>query len=173
MAREAILALGLLAAGCRNDWRTDMWYQPAVQPEEAPPRTEPEASLRLGEEPLIADRDDAEALPDPVPRDAASVAHGAAIFHDRCACCHGAEGRGNGPVSRVFPQAPDLTSPLITRRSDGYFFGTVTFGGRAMPEYADGLTRHDRWDVVNFVRSLAPAGAASDGGAAPDAGGPP
>ncbi len=149
-----LLAFALVAVACRNDWRTDMWYQPAIQPQTAPPRPEPEDSVPLGAEPPIADRDDAESLKDPVPRDAASVRRGAAIFHERCICCHGAEGYGKGPVSRFFPPAPDLRFPAIVQRSDGYLFGTITFGGRAMPPYVDGLTRNDRWDIVNFVRTL-------------------
>ena len=145
-----------------------MWFQAAVQPGEAPPRPEPEHSVRVGAPAPIEDRDEAAELSDPVSGDAASVAHGAAIFHDRCACCHGAGGRGDGPVSKVFPQATDLTSATVRQRSDGYVFGTVTFGGRAMPAYADGLTRRDRWDVVNFVRSLQGGGAAQPAGPAPD-----
>ncbi len=147
-------ALLVLCASCRNDWRTDMWFEAAVQPQEAPARAEPEHSVRLDARPPIADRDDATDLPNPVAAGGESVRHGALIFQARCACCHGDGGRGDGPVSKLFPQATDLASEPVRRRSDGYLFGTVTFGGRAMPEYADGLTRRDRWDVVNFVRSL-------------------
>ncbi len=158
MSARVVLPLLLLAA-CENDWRTDMWYQPAVQPFEAPARPPPADSVPLGAPPVLADRDEAAGLRDPVPRASGSVANGAAIFGERCLCCHGPKGRGDGPVSKVFPQATDLTSSTVRARTDGYLFGTITFGGRAMPPYPEGLTREERWDVVNFVRTLQAGGA--------------
>ncbi len=146
-------AFVLAAAGCRNDWRTDMWYQPSLRPEDAP-RPEPDHSVPLGAGPAVADRDDAESLRDPVPASDSSVAHGKALFAQRCACCHGPEGHGGGPVSKFFPPAPDLAYVTIRARSDGYLWGTITFGGRAMPPQAEGLTDADRWDLVNFVRRV-------------------
>jgi mono/diheme cytochrome c family protein len=149
----AAVVLGVVAVGCRNDWRTDMWYQPSLRPEDAP-RPAPEHSVPLGAGPALADRDDAETLTDPVARTPASLAHGRLLFSERCAPCHGAAGHGGGPVSKFFPPAPDLAYSTIRARSDGYIFGTITFGGRAMPPQAEGLTPHDRWDLVNFVRHI-------------------
>lgn len=152
--RLALLALALaLVAGCRNDWRTDMWYQPSLRPEDAP-RPAPEHSVPLGAGRAPADRDDAETLTKPVPATAASIAHGRALFAERCAACHGPEGHGGGPVSKFFPPAPDLAYATIRARSDGFIYGTVTFGGRAMPAQAEGLSPRDRWDLVDFVRDV-------------------
>ncbi len=146
-----LLLVAALLAGCSNDWRTDMWYQPSIRPEEAP-RPQPEHSVPLGAAPVPADRDDAESLTDPVPASSKSIARGAALFHQRCLPCHGPEGHGGGPVSKFFPAAPDLAFETIRNHTDGYLWGTITFGGRAMPPQPDGLTPGDRWDIVNFVR---------------------
>jgi len=143
----------LLPCGCDNTWRTDMWYQPSHRAEDSP-RPEPKYSVPLGAGPQLADRDDAESLKNPVARDAVSVKRGQTIFQDRCASCHGAQGHGGGPVSKFFPPAPDLAYVAVKARSDGYLFGTITFGGRAMPPMAEGLIARDRWDLVNFVRSV-------------------
>jgi len=153
--RATFLAALLLcgAAACSRDWRTDMWYQPSLRPEDAP-RPEPEGSVALGAPLLPASRDEAEDVEDPVARSAASLAHGAALFASRCAPCHGAEGKGGGPVSRYFPAAPDLTAPVTRGRSDGYLWGTITFGGRAMPAQREGLTAEDRWDLVHRLRAI-------------------
>ncbi|MBZ5590274.1 MAG: cytochrome c [Acidobacteriia bacterium] len=152
--RLALLALVVaLAGGCSNDWRTDMWYQPSVRPEDAP-RPAPEHSVPLWAGRLLADRDDADTLARPSPATAASVAHGMALFAERCAACHGPEGHGGGPVSKFFPPAPDLAYSTIRARSDGFIYGTITFGGRAMPAQAEGLTPRDRWDLVDFVRDV-------------------
>jgi mono/diheme cytochrome c family protein len=156
MSRESLalaLAAALGAAGCGRDWRTDMWYQPSLRAEDAP-RPEPEGSIPLGAAVRYADRDETEELPDPVPRTEASLAHGRALFLARCAPCHGPDGHGGGPVSRYFPPAPDLASATVRGRSDGYIFGTITFGGRAMPSQREGLTVRDRWDLVNHVRAI-------------------
>jgi len=149
----AAIAFGLMAAGCRNDWRTDMWYQPSLRPEDAP-RPAPEHSVPLGAGRAVADRDDAETLANPVAATPDSIGHGKALFAERCAACHGAEGHGGGPVSKFFPPAPDLAYTTIRARSDGYLYGTITFGGRAMPPQAEGLTQRDRWDLVNFIRHV-------------------
>lgn len=158
--RLALVALVMgLAAGCRNDWRTDMWYQPAVQPQEEP-RPQPAQSVPLGAGRPLADRDDAGELQDPVPPTEASLAHGKSLFAQRCAPCHGSAGRGGGPVSKYFPPAPDLAYQTVRARSDGFIFGTITFGGRAMPPQSEGLTVDDRWDLVNWVRRIQLQGSA-------------
>ncbi len=149
---SAALALGL-AVACRNDWRTDMWYQPSIRPEDAP-RPAPEHSVPLGAGRALADRDDADTLKAPGPATAASIAHGRALFAERCSACHGPEGHGGGPVSKFFPPAPDLAYATIRARSDGFIYGTITFGGRAMPAQAEGLSPRDRWDLVDFVRDI-------------------
>ncbi|HEX8908590.1 MAG TPA: hypothetical protein VF805_05275, partial [Anaeromyxobacteraceae bacterium] len=51
-----LLALAAIAA-CSNDWRTDMWYQPSLRPQQAP-RPEPERSVSLAAEPHYESRDD-------------------------------------------------------------------------------------------------------------------
>ncbi len=153
-ARLALLAgAALAAAACSNDWRTDMWYQPSVRPEQAP-RPEPERSVPLGAGPRYVDRDDTTDLTNPVPATPESLAHGQAIFVARCAPCHGPEGHGGGPVSRFVPPAPDLAYHTVQARTDGFIWGTISYGGKAMPPQREGLTVTDRWDVVNAVRAI-------------------
>src|SRR5512140_3640772 len=148
-----LLTLGLGAAACRNDWRTDMWYQPSLRPEDAP-RPLPEHSIPLDAGPRYESRDDTEELQNPVPATAASLAHGKLLFLARCSPCHGDEGHGGGPVSRFFPPAPDLAYATVKARSDGFIWGTISYGGKAMPPAKEGLTDRDRWDLVNHVRAI-------------------
>jgi putative copper resistance protein D len=151
---SAATAAALFAAGCAIDWRTDMWFQPAKGPE-AEPRPEPERSVALGAGgPRYEEHDDTEELVDPVAADRASLERGRGLFQERCVPCHGKDGHGNGPVSRFFPPAPDLAYPTVVKRSDGYIFGTIRFGGRAMPALGDGLTDAELWDLVNLVRAI-------------------
>ncbi len=150
--RLALLAAAaVVLAGCSNDWRTDMWYQPSVRPEDAP-RPQPEHSVPLGAGPRYESRDETEDLVNPVPPTRESLEHGKALFLARCAPCHGEAGHGGGPVSKFFPPAPDLAYVKVVERSDGFIWGTITYGGKAMPSQREGLSVSDRWDLVNHVR---------------------
>ena len=148
----APLALAV-AAACSNDWRTDMWYQPSIRPEDAP-RPQPERSVPLGAGPRYESRDDTEDLKNPVSSTPRSLARGQALFAARCTPCHGKEGRGGGPVSKFFPPAPDLAYVKVRERTDGFIWGTVSYGGKAMPPAREGLTVQVRWDLVNWVREI-------------------
>jgi mono/diheme cytochrome c family protein len=143
----------LCVCGCRNDWRTDMWYQPSHRAQSMP-RAPVDGTVAVGAPPPIGDIDDTDNLKSPVAPDDRSVKHGKWLFGERCACCHGPTGKGGGPVSKFFPPAPDLAYVTIRQRSDGHLFGTVTLGGKAMPTQAEGLAERDRWDLVNYIRVL-------------------
>ena len=94
----------------------------------------------------------------PVPADAVSVARGAQLFAIHCAMCHGVKGEGNGTIAAFLnPFRPaNLTLPIVQTKSDGALFFTITNGvtGR-MPALNENLTVRERWDVVNFLRTLA------------------
>jgi mono/diheme cytochrome c family protein len=152
-AAALVLGTALAATACRNDWRTDMWYQPSIRPEDAP-RPEPERSVPLGAAPHFDSRDDTEALPNPVPPSPERLAHGRKLFLARCSSCHGKDGHGGGPVSKFFPPAPDLAYDTVKQRSDGFIWGTITYGGKAMPANREGLDVEDRWELVDYVRAI-------------------
>jgi mono/diheme cytochrome c family protein len=148
-----VAAIAAAALACSNDWRTDMWYQPSIRPQQAP-RPEPERSVPLGAAPRYESRDDTEQLADPLPTTPEALARGRALFEARCKPCHGPDGRGGGPVSKFFPPAPDLAYVKVRERSDGFIWGTVSYGGKAMPAAREGLTDRDRWDLVKWVREI-------------------
>lgn len=154
MSARRLLVLAVLGLGaCSNDWRTDMWYQASLRPQDAP-RAQPEHSVPLGSGPSFESRDDTEDLPNPVPMTTASLSRGKVLFAARCAPCHGPEGHGGGPVSKFFPPAPDLAYVTVAKRSDGFLWGTVSYGGKAMPPAREGLSAEDRWNLVNWVRAI-------------------
>ena len=92
----------------------------------------------------------------PVPADPASLARGAELFQINCSVCHGSGGKGDGTVSTFLQNKPaDLTSPAVQFLSDGAVFMTITNGIPGyMPALNENLTVRERWDVVNFVRTL-------------------
>ena len=93
----------------------------------------------------------------PTPADDGSVARGAVLFSVHCAQCHGATGEGNGPVSPFLLnfKPANLTTDVVQSKSDGSMFMTISNGldGR-MPALNENLTVSERWDVVNFLRTL-------------------
>lgn len=93
----------------------------------------------------------------PVEADQASVTRGAQLFAIHCAMCHGAVGEGNGQLAALLANRPaNLTQPVVQNKSDGALFLTITNGvaGR-MPALNENLMVRERWDVVNFLRTLA------------------
>jgi len=153
--RLALSAMSLALAGCSADiaWPASMADQPSVRPL-AEARPLPPGSVPLGGIEVVADRDDVVDLAPPTPLDAAAAARGKKLFTSLCVSCHGLEAKGDGPVSAKFPQAPNLRHVSICKRSDGFLYGTLTVGGKAMPPMREGTTPAERWDLVAFVRAL-------------------
>ena len=96
----------------------------------------------------------------PIPADATSVARGAQLFKINCVACHGAEGKGNGTIAAflIKKKPADLTGPIVKSLNDGAIFMTISNGFGLMPALNENFTVRERWDLVNFVRTLgAPA----------------
>jgi len=92
----------------------------------------------------------------PVPADEISIARGQQLFSIHCAMCHGPQGLGNGQVAAFLANKPaNLTSDVVQAKSDGSLFLTISNGitGR-MPALNENLTPRERWDIVNFLRTL-------------------
>jgi len=93
----------------------------------------------------------------PIEADDASVARGAELYDIHCKMCHGATAEGNGPIAPfLIPNKPaNLTSSIVQSKSDGSIFLTITNGVEGkMPALNENLLVPDRWDVVNFIRTL-------------------
>ena len=91
----------------------------------------------------------------PVPRTAASVEHGQVLWKQYCEVCHGADGRGDGPLAASLPRRPkDLTKiALPPIFPDGIVAYRIANGGGVMPAWKSVLNTQDIWDLVNFIRS--------------------
>ena len=84
-----------------------------------------------------------------------SAKKGKRIFKTRCMICHGATGVGNGAGGKALnPQPQNLTLPMVQNQSDGELFWKVTNGRNAMIKWGPILSENERWDVINYVRTL-------------------
>jgi mono/diheme cytochrome c family protein len=95
----------------------------------------------------------------PVEANEASITRGSNLFEIHCQMCHGATAQGNGPIAPFLANRPaNLTSPVVQSKSDGSIFLTITNGvDGKMPPLNENLTVPERWDLVNFLRTLAQA----------------
>jgi mono/diheme cytochrome c family protein len=91
----------------------------------------------------------------PVPSDDVSLQRGEILYNLQCRMCHGEDGHGDGPLAHYFARTPEnLTSAQITAEFDGAVYLTITQGFGEMPSLAENLTPRERWDIVNYVRTL-------------------
>lgn len=86
---------------------------------------------------------------------AASAARGAALYKQHCASCHGETGKGDGPDGAYYTPLPsDLTAQAVVRQPDAELFVKITRGRGDMERFDKKLDAAQRWDAVNFVRTL-------------------
>lgn len=91
----------------------------------------------------------------PIPADEKSLAAGKLVFTAQCLSCHGPQGRGDGPAARdLNPRPRNLSDPAIQAQSDGSIFWKVTEGKKPMPTFDRLIGENDRWNVINYVRTL-------------------
>ncbi|HMB25246.1 MAG TPA: cytochrome c [Anaerolineales bacterium] len=158
------LVLGVLSAVIlvfsfdiiKIDWPSFMEIQPSYRPMEDPLPV-PERSIPV-EGPIVIPG--VGAPENPTPADEASLARGRELFAINCAMCHGPNADGVGPIAPFLLNAKpaNLTSPVVQSKSDGSIFLTITNGiDGKMPPLNENLTVSERWDLVNFIRTLKPA----------------
>jgi mono/diheme cytochrome c family protein len=92
----------------------------------------------------------------PVTVNESSLAAGQKIYLKRCVACHGKTGNGDGPDAADLGIHPaKLSDPAVREQTDGALFWKITVGKKPMPNYGSRLSSTDRWNVINYLRSLA------------------
>lgn len=85
------------------------------------------------------------------------VVSGRIIYSTICIRCHGIDGTGEGPM-KLTPPVADLTSPAVQSKLDARLFKSVHDGkaNTAMGAWREVLSDEEIWDVLAYVRTLAP-----------------
>lgn len=147
----------------------DMMVQDAIKPQDFEPgnvdksasRLPPDNTVPVGYKPYPYHLDAiaaAKALKNPIAGDMSPevLKLGRTKFDTYCAVCHGYEGKGDGPVApKMALKPPPVISDKIIGVTDGAIYHIITDGQGVMASYAYQLVdEHDRWAIVNYVRSL-------------------
>jgi mono/diheme cytochrome c family protein len=148
---------GVLGLNVGYRWFHNMTESPRIMPGERAFSMPAGSVPRGGELRLPKEEREAAALRrNPIPATPVSVQKGGELFVIYCTPCHGARGKGDGPVSTKFVPPADLTNADLQKgRTDGYWQSYLSAGGAVMPSYAEALSAEERWHVVNFLRTLA------------------
>jgi mono/diheme cytochrome c family protein len=91
----------------------------------------------------------------PIAANAGSIEAGRKIYMQRCAKCHGEKGDGEGPDAKELNLHPaKFTASSVHDEPDGALYWKITVGKKGMPDFGKRLSPNDRWNVINFVRTL-------------------
>jgi mono/diheme cytochrome c family protein len=87
----------------------------------------------------------------------ASATPGAKIYADRCALCHGAEGKGDGTAAAALDPKPrnHTDGSYMNAHSDAELLAVIRDGKGAMPAWKSVLSEEDIQAVLKHVRTLA------------------
>ena len=126
----AVLVLGTLAysnGGAAADSKSEKWLSPAASA----------------------------AKKNPIAATQESIAAGQKIYSKTCLMCHGKTGDADGPaVIELNIHPAKLSDPKLATESDGSLFWKITTGKKPMPAYGKRLSETDRWNLVNYIRTL-------------------
>ena len=97
---------------------------------------------------------DAAQIPNPIEYSKKSIRSGEEIYGGSCAGCHGASGKGDGPLAKKLnPKPPNLLKRL-KNHSEGDFFWKIANGRSLMPGFKEQLSDKQIWEVITYIKSL-------------------
>jgi cytochrome c oxidase cbb3-type subunit 3 len=88
-----------------------------------------------------------------------SPKNGENIFQQHCAGCHGTTGDGLGPeIKELIVPPANFRAPKSRTKTDMELYLAVKQGVLFSPmhSWADRLSNQDVWDVLSYIRTLAP-----------------
>jgi mono/diheme cytochrome c family protein len=94
-------------------------------------------------------------LKNPVAVNDESMEAGKALYLKHCKSCHGAGGKGDGPkAANLEKKCGDFTSSDFKALTDGEIYWMTTEGQDPMPTFKKKTAEEERWQIVNYVRTL-------------------
>jgi mono/diheme cytochrome c family protein len=107
---------------------------------------------------------DAKKVKNPVAATPESIAAGKQTYQKYCKFCHGDDAKGEGKMAPKDSHPSNLIDDTWDRgSSDGEIFAVISEGAGPkfqMKGFKSKLTAQEMWNLVNYLRSLSPKGAA-------------
>ena len=97
----------------------------------------------------------ANTIENPLKNDGNSIKKGKKMFNQLCSVCHGFNGKGDGIAgSALIPKPANFTTKTFQSQTDGAIFWKLAEGRTPMASYKDIISEKERWDLVNYMRTL-------------------
>lgn len=97
----------------------------------------------------------ADEIKNPFKGDVAATKKGKKTYTQLCIICHGTKGKGDGIAGMALnPKPANFNSGEVFNQSDGAIFWKITEGNAPMAAYKDLLSKEERWQLVNYLRTL-------------------
>ena len=93
-------------------------------------------------------------LTNPIPDSEKTLAEGQVLYTRYCSHCHGATGKGDGPVAQQYKGVPNYSTDAYKTMNDGHIFHVITHGKGRMWPHGSQITPDDRWKIVQYVHKL-------------------
>ena len=98
----------------------------------------------------------ADNIKNPLAGNTETLKYAKVIYETYCTPCHGNKGRGDGIAAAGLAIKPaDHSSEKVQSQPDGVIYWKMTEGRTPMPSYKTALTENQRWELVNYIRTLA------------------
>lgn len=104
----------------------------------------PKDSIEIAERTLV----------NPVPANEQLLAEGKVLYTRYCQPCHGANGKGDGPVGKVYKGVANFSAGNYKNMNDGHIFHVITHGKGRMWPHGSQINPVDRWKIVHYVHQL-------------------
>jgi mono/diheme cytochrome c family protein len=112
--------------------------------------------LTLAQNPPWIAPKESDNIKNPLAGNTAVLADAKALYTANCGPCHGDKGRGDGPAaSGLNPKPADHSSVAVQNESDGALFWKLSEGRAPMPGYKKIFSDQQRWELINYIRTLA------------------
>lgn len=100
--------------------------------------------------------DEAARRQNPIPPSAQALEAARPIYKENCARCHGDKGDGRGPDAWKQSVSPSnfTNAARMNSLTDGALFYQISEGRRPMPQFQTRLPEHQRWQLVQFLRTF-------------------
>ncbi len=93
-------------------------------------------------------------LRNPIPENEQTLEEGKVLYSRYCQPCHGENGKGDGPVGKVYKGVANFSAGNYKTMNSGHIFHVITWGrGRMWPHGAQ-VNPADRWKIVHYVHQL-------------------